>query len=94
MCLIHKKLVSTVPKGRWDLHRHVTVPIYVECMSLSLPYTPTVECSLCDDDLVHCHGTAIVTSEDSHVCSDDPDCTLSVNEYWFMSIEDDETSLR
>jgi hypothetical protein len=28
-------------------------------------------------------------NDDSHVCSDDPDCTLSVNEHWFMSVEDD-----
>jgi len=44
---------------------------------------------MCDDHLQHCHGTAIVIDEGSHVCSDDPDCTFSVNEHWFMSIEDD-----
>jgi hypothetical protein len=30
-----------------------------------------------------------VIDEGSHVCSDDPDCTLSINDHWFMSIEDD-----
>lgn len=60
-------------------------------MSLPLHYTPPVPvCSMCDDGLFHCHGTAIVLVNGSHVCSDDPDCTLSVNEHWFMSIEDDE----
>ena len=57
-------------------------------MSLPLQYTsPVVLCTLCDDHLQHCHGTAIVM-DDTHVCSDDPDCTLNVNEHWFMSVED------
>jgi hypothetical protein len=43
---------------------------------------------MCDDHLQHCHGTAIVMDDDTHVCSDDPDCTLNVNEHWFMSVED------
>jgi hypothetical protein len=43
---------------------------------------------MCDDHLQHCHGTAIVTDYDTHVCSHDPDCTLSINEHWFMSVED------
>jgi hypothetical protein len=55
-----------------------------------MQYTPPVEvCSMCEDHLLHCHGTALVSSDESHVCSDDPDCTLSVNEHWFMSVEDD-----
>jgi hypothetical protein len=48
---------------------------------------------MCDDNLLHCHGTAIVDATGSHVCSDDPDCTLSINEHWFMSVENDEDSL-
>ncbi|MGD0853712.1 MAG: hypothetical protein ABSA07_10210 [Acidimicrobiales bacterium] len=44
---------------------------------------------LCDEDLQHCHGTAIVIDEFSHVCSDDPDCTLGVDEHWFVSGDDD-----
>jgi len=43
---------------------------------------------MCEDHLQHCHGTAIVIDDDSHVCSDDPDCTLSINEHWFMSVEE------
>jgi hypothetical protein len=48
---------------------------------------------MCDDNLLHCHGTAIVIDDATHVCSDDPDCTLSVNEHWFRSIEVDEDTL-
>jgi hypothetical protein len=48
---------------------------------------------MCVDNLLHCHGTAIVIDDATHVCSDDPDCTLSVNEHWFMSIEVDEDTL-
>ena len=73
------------------VHPRVTPRIYLEFMSLPLRSTqPVVVCSMCDDRLLHCHGTAIVLANGSHVCSDDPDCTLSVNEHWFMSIEDDE----
>jgi hypothetical protein len=58
-------------------------------MSLPLQYTsPVGLCTMCDDHLQHCHGTAIVMDDDTHVCSDDPDCTLNVNEHWFMSVED------
>jgi hypothetical protein len=58
-------------------------------MSLPLEYTsPIVHCSQCDDDLRHCHGTAIVFDDYSHVCSDDPDCTASVDEHWFMTLAD------
>jgi hypothetical protein len=63
-------------------------------MSLPMQYTSSVVgCTICDDNLLHCHGTAIVIDDGSHVCSEDPDCTLSINEHWFMSIED-EDSLR
>jgi hypothetical protein len=63
---------------------------------MSLPLrntTPVTVCMMCDDNLLHCHGTAIIFDEGTHVCSDDPDCTLSVNEHWFMSIEVDEDVL-
>lgn len=63
-------------------------------MSLPMQDTsPVVGCTMCNDNLLHCHGTAIVIDDGSHVCSDDPDCPLSINEHWFMSIED-EDSLR
>jgi hypothetical protein len=55
--------------------------------------SPIVVCTMCDDNLQHCHGTAIVIDDDSHVCSDDPECTLSINEHWFMSIEDDDAAV-
>ena len=59
-------------------------------MSLPLRYSPPAPvCTMCEDDLQHCHGTAIVIDDYSHVCSDDPECTLSVNEHWFMSIDDE-----
>jgi hypothetical protein len=63
---------------------------------MSLPLrttTPVIVCTMCDDNLLHCHGTAIVIDDATHVCSDDPDCTLSVNEHWFMSVEVDEDTL-
>jgi hypothetical protein len=58
-------------------------------MSLPQQRTPYVTCASCDADLAHCHGTAIMIDDDAHVCSDDPDCTLSVDEHWFVSIHDD-----
>jgi hypothetical protein len=81
-------------RGFFAVHRDVTLPFYVGGMSLPQYTPPVVVCTMCDDNLLHCHGTAIVMSDSSHVCSDDPDCTLSVNEHWFMSIEDDEASLQ
>jgi hypothetical protein len=57
-------------------------------MSLAHQYISPVACTLCDEGLQHCHGTAIVT-DFSHVCSDDPDCTLSVDEHWYVDVEDD-----
>jgi hypothetical protein len=57
-------------------------------MSLPMQYSsPAILCTMCVDHLQHCHGTAIVIDDYSHACSDDPDCTLSVNEHWFMSVE-------
>jgi hypothetical protein len=53
-----------------------------------------VVCAMCDDDLLHCHGTAIVDANGWHVCSDDPDCRLTINEHWYMSIEDGEDASR
>jgi hypothetical protein len=74
------------------VRRDVTPSIYVEIMSLPMHDTsPATVCTMCDDNLLHCHGTAIVLVNGSHVCSDDPDCALSVNEHWFMSVEDEES---
>ena len=59
-------------------------------MSLPQQYSPPeVTCAMCDDNRQHCHGTALVFDEYSHVCSDDPECTLSVDEHWFVSVEGD-----
>jgi hypothetical protein len=43
-------------------------------------------CSSCESNLRHCHGTALV-SGGVHVCSDNPDCTLSVDEHWFVAVD-------
>ena len=47
-------------------------------------------CLHCDQDLVHCHGTAIVNVDQSHVCSDDPECHLAVELHFFISVSDEE----
>lgn len=58
-------------------------------MSLPMHQASLIEaCEMCNDELLHCHGTAIVLVSGSHVCSDDPDCVLAINEHWFMSIDD------
>jgi hypothetical protein len=59
-------------------------------MSLPMQRMPEVVCATCDDNLMHCHGTAIVMDNGSHVCSDDPDCRLNIDEHWFVSLEVDE----
>jgi len=57
-------------------------------MSLPLHVLPPIVCPSCDADLAHCHGTALV-SDAHYVCSDDPDCTLSIDEHWFVAYDDD-----
>jgi len=62
---------------------------------MSLPMhdiSPDVDCTLCDDNLLHCHGTWIADANGSSVCSEDPDCTLGADEHWFSCIEDDVSS--
>jgi hypothetical protein len=59
-------------------------------MSLAHNYSSPVVCTTCDEELQHCHGTAIVIGDALHACSDDPDCTSSIDEHWFVSIEDDD----
>lgn len=46
-----------------------------------------IPCAGCDEQLQHCHGTAIILAGTMHVCSDDPDCTLDVAEHWFVSLD-------
>jgi hypothetical protein len=72
------------------VHHDVTPAFYVGIMSLPMQRTPDVVCTMCDDDLTHCHGTALVMDNGAHVCSDDPDCTLSIDAHWFVSLEVDE----
>ena len=57
-------------------------------MSMPLESEEPAPCTWCEKSLQHCHGTAIV-DDVSHVCSDDPDCTLGVDEHWFISLEGD-----
>jgi hypothetical protein len=56
-------------------------------MSLPLHAAPQIVCTSCDENLAHCHGTALLSVDEHYVCSDDPDCTLSVDEHWFVSFE-------
>jgi hypothetical protein len=62
---------------------------YLEFMSLPLRALPLIVCTSCDENLAHCHGTALVSVDHNHVCSDDPECTLSVDEHWFVSFDED-----
>jgi hypothetical protein len=54
-------------------------------MSLPLEQTSMVACTSCEEELQHCHGTAMVIDEATHVCSDDPDCALEIAEHWFVA---------
>ncbi len=50
----------------------------------------TLVCLDCDADLEHCHGTALLFSDGSYDCSDDPDCRHAVALHLFVSLEEDE----
>jgi hypothetical protein len=58
-------------------------------MSLPQPYISPTDCILCDEDLQHCHGTAIMIDDNLYECSDDPECTIGADEHWFVSFKDD-----
>jgi hypothetical protein len=58
-------------------------------MSLPLQSLPEIVCTSCDENLAHCHGTALVSVEETYVCSDDPECTLTVDEHWFVAFDED-----
>ena len=66
----------------------VTPSFYVGNMSMPVHHEPRTACSSCESDLQHCHGTALVR-EGCHVCSDDPDCMLGVDEHWFVAVDQD-----
>jgi hypothetical protein len=55
-------------------------------MSMPLEQSTMITCAECDDQLQHCHGTAIMLEGATHVCSDDPECTLDLAEHWFISL--------
>jgi hypothetical protein len=57
-------------------------------MSLPFEHVAIVECASCDEELQHCHGTAIMIDGATHACSDDPDCTLEAAEHWFVSMDE------
>ncbi len=42
-------------------------------------------CSACEDDLAHCHGTAIIQLDASYECSDDPDCRLAIEAHLLIA---------
>ena len=46
-------------------------------------------CLECDQDLEHCHGTALIGLDEVHHCSDDPDCRLPASLHVFISVEDE-----
>jgi hypothetical protein len=56
-------------------------------MSMPLQKELRLTCSLCESDLRHCHGTALV-SDGACICSDDPNCSLSADEHWFISLDE------
>jgi hypothetical protein len=41
-------------------------------------------CAECQDDLEHCHGTAIEHLDGAADCSDDPDCRLGAGLHLFV----------
>jgi hypothetical protein len=45
-------------------------------------------CSDCDQELEHCHGTAIVAEDGSYACSDDPDCRMAIDLHLFIANAD------
>ena len=47
-----------------------------------------ITCTSCDEDLRHCHGTAVIVDGGTHVCSDDPDCTLELAEHWYVALDE------
>jgi hypothetical protein len=55
---------------------------------MPLERAAVITCAGCDEQLQHCHGTAVIIDETTHVCSDDPDCTLEVAEHWFVSLDE------
>jgi hypothetical protein len=51
---------------------------------MALQSTRIDVCLDCDNDLEHCHGTAIVHLEGVSECSDDPGCPLNAELHLFI----------
>jgi hypothetical protein len=43
-------------------------------------------CSDCDQDLEHCHGTAIIREDGLHECSEDPECRLAIELHLWIAL--------
>ena len=56
--------------------------------SMSVMSNESVRCMACGDDLEHCHGIAIIRIDESHDCSEDPDCHLDADLHLFITWED------
>jgi hypothetical protein len=41
-------------------------------------------CAECEQDLEHCHGTAIVHSDGSAECAEDPGCRMAADQHLFV----------
>jgi hypothetical protein len=54
---------------------------------MALALRTGIKCTYCNDDLEHCHGVAIVTNFDT-VCSDDPNCDISMELHHFVAIDE------
>jgi hypothetical protein len=60
-------------------------PRILKSMAYAFDYRPI--CTLCDDNLEHCHGVAIIVDE-IVVCSDDPNCEVSGDLHHFVTFEE------
>jgi hypothetical protein len=47
------------------------------------PLLITETCGECEQDLEHCHGTAIVHCDACAECAEDPDCHLVADQHLF-----------
>ena len=74
----------TTPARLGSIGEGVDTPLEYNCAM-----TTGIEiCTDCVEDLEHCHGTAIIRDDGSHVCSDDPDCSLAVELHLFWTTDE------
>jgi hypothetical protein len=50
---------------------------------MPVPAVITAACTECEQDLEHCHGTAIVHFDGTGDCTEDPGCRLVAEEHLF-----------